>query len=334
MYIPQQEQPPETSHLQPPSSKQNANKLVHPRSKFQPFRMPRETRGRTGRSTQLSLSQQARRMDITEPLENWYHDQLLDKLQELNPTKYRMLKSKARVSTIIQALRNLGFDPHNGFGGNPGDEQQQQSPQQQPQAHLQQQQHQQHNGGLESQIENIVRRLVPECVQAIISTQTRPAQEPTSGSAEASSVHPPESSLLSNYRAPEAPGQRQQSPWSALPLNSQTPQQSQSSQSVIANIGLSPSEGMHIHSNERNPVDHNISVLGGFQPQTSEAGVSTVWGAPSQGSPLARLRPSNGMGQDMPPSTHVTASSNSVSRSVPVSSGLRPGITNHLLASL
>ena len=40
------------------------------------------------------------------------------------------------------------------------------------------------------------------------------------------------------------------------------------------------------------------------------------------------------MGQDMPPSTQVTASSNLVSSSVPVSSGLRPGITNHLLASL
>ena len=89
-----------------------------------------------------------------------------------------------------------------------------------------------------------------------------------------------------------------ESPWSAL--NSQTPQQSQSSQSVIENIGLSPSEGMHIHSNERNPVDHNICVLGGFQPRTSEAGVSTVWGAPRWGSPLARLRPSDGMGQDMP----------------------------------
>ena len=152
--------------------------------------------------------------------------------------------------------------------------------------------------------------MVPECVPAIISTQRRPAQEPTSGSAEASSVHLPESSLLSNYRAPEAPGQGQKSPWSAL--NSQTLQQSQSSQSVIANIGLSPNEGMHIHSNECNPVDHNISVLGGFQPRTSEAGVSTVWGAPSWGSPLARLRPSNGMGQDMPPSTQVTASSNLV----------------------
>ena len=149
-----------------------------------------------------------------------------------------------------------------------------------------------------------------------MSTQTRQAQEPTSGSAEASSVHLPEPSLLSNYRAPEAPGQGQQSPRSV--------------------IGLSPSEDMHIHSNERNPVDHNISVLGGFQPRTSEAGVSTVWGAPSRGSPLGlgRLRPSNGMGQDMPPSTQVTASSNLVSSSVPVSSGLRPGITNHLLASL
>ena len=179
VYIPQQEQPPETSHLQPPSSKQNANKLVHPRSKFQPFKMSCETRGRTQCSSQLSLSQQARRVDITEPLENCYHDQLLDKLQELNPTKYRTLKSKAQVSTIIQALWNLGFDPHNGFGGNAGDEQQQQSPQQKPQAHLQQQQHQQHqqhNGSLKSQIRNIMRRLVPECVQAIISTQTRPAQ--------------------------------------------------------------------------------------------------------------------------------------------------------------
>ena len=162
-----------------------------------------------------------------------------------------MLKNKARVSTIIQALWNLGFDPHNGFGSNAGDEQQQQSLQQQPQAHLQQQQHQQHNGGLESQIENIVKHLAPECVQAIISTQTRLAQEPTSRSAEASSVYLPEPSLLSSYHAPEAPGQGQQSPWSAL--NSQT--QQQSSQSVI---GLSPSEGTHIDSNERNPVDRNI----------------------------------------------------------------------------
>ena len=223
-------------------------------------------------------------MDITKPLENWYHDQLLDKLQDLNPTKYRMLKSKARVSTIIQALRSLGVDPHNGFGSSAGDEQQQQPLQQQPQAQSQQhQQHQHHNSSLESQIENIVRRLVPECVQAIIiSTQRRPAQEPISGSAEASSVHLPEPSLLSNYHAPEAPGQGQKSPWS--PLNFQT--QQQSSQPVT---GLSPSIGMHIESNERNSVDCNISVLGGFQPRTSEVGASTVWGVPSLGSSLARL---------------------------------------------
>ena len=175
---------------------------------------------------------------------------------------------------------------------------------------------------------------MPEYVQAIISTQRTLAQEPISESAEASGVHLFEPSLHSNYHAPEAPRQGQQSPcqpW--LALNSQIQTQQQSPQSTTG-LGLSPSKGMHIESKERYSVDRNISVLGGFQPRTSEAGVSTIWGAPSLGSSSARLTPSDGMGQDMPPSTQATASSNLVSSSVPVSSGPRPGVTNHLFASL
>ena len=46
----------------------------------------------------------------SEPLENWYKGQLLDKLEEFNPVKSWQLQ-RAKVTTIIHAIRNLGFDP-------------------------------------------------------------------------------------------------------------------------------------------------------------------------------------------------------------------------------
>ena len=42
--------------------------------------------------------------------ENWYKDQLLQKLEDLNVPKYHQLKN-SKKKTKIKAIRNLGFDP-------------------------------------------------------------------------------------------------------------------------------------------------------------------------------------------------------------------------------
>ena len=86
----------------------------------------------------------------SEPLENWYKDQLLDKL-ELNPVKSRQLL-RAKVTTIIRAIRDLGFDPESRHAlseSNTQQQQQQQHPQQQLQLASRQQQQQNECGTLD-----------------------------------------------------------------------------------------------------------------------------------------------------------------------------------------
>ena len=52
----------------------------------------------------------AQQISPSEPLENWYKDQLLDKLDELNPLKSRQLQ-RAKVTTIIHAICPGGLRP-------------------------------------------------------------------------------------------------------------------------------------------------------------------------------------------------------------------------------
>ena len=86
----------------------------------------------------------------SEPLENWYKDQLMDKLEELNPVKSQQLQ-RAKVTTIIRAIRNLGFDPesHHALSGSNTQQQQQQHAQQQLQLASRQQQQQNECGTLD-----------------------------------------------------------------------------------------------------------------------------------------------------------------------------------------
>ena len=153
-------------------------------------------RGRTdlemvaSQATAPTLGQQGspygrRRVDPSEPLENWYKDQLLQKLEDLSVTKYHQLRN-SKKTTIIKAIRNLQSNSL------PAPQQQQHSVQQQQQHGVQQQQQlhatgRQQNGGLaddnntedrtvttlEDRIESTVRRILPEVVQAVVSTQQR-----------------------------------------------------------------------------------------------------------------------------------------------------------------
>ena len=82
----------------------------------------------------------------SEPLENWYKDQLLDRLEELNPVKSRQLQ-RAKVTTIIHGIRNLGFDPgHHVLSESNTQQQQRQHAQQQPLSISRQQQQQNEHG--------------------------------------------------------------------------------------------------------------------------------------------------------------------------------------------
>ena len=105
-----------------------------------------------------------RQISPSEPLENWYKDQLLDKLEELHPVKSGQLQ-RAKVTTIIRAIRNLGFDPESrhALSESNTQQQQQQHPQQQLQLASQQQQQQNECGTLDqdkSDSDDVVRRLV------------------------------------------------------------------------------------------------------------------------------------------------------------------------------
>ena len=54
--------------------------------------------------------------DNSQPLTNWYRDQLMAKIEELHHPRRAQLR-RARVSTLVKALQELGFDPsaeHNG----------------------------------------------------------------------------------------------------------------------------------------------------------------------------------------------------------------------------
>ena len=122
-----------------------------------------------------------RRVDPSEPLENWYKDQLLQKLEHLSATKYHQLR-KSKKTTIIKAICNLESNA---------------LPAQQQQ-HLGDEQHQQqlHTTGrqqndrqiqdvddismedgtgttLEDRIESTVHRILPKVIQVVISTQQR-----------------------------------------------------------------------------------------------------------------------------------------------------------------
>ena len=51
------------------------------------------------------------------PLLNWYREQLLEKLAELDPSKSRQLRGiTARKTTTIKALEDLGFHPSSHHG--------------------------------------------------------------------------------------------------------------------------------------------------------------------------------------------------------------------------
>ena len=114
------------------------------------------------------------------PLLNWYREQFLEKLAELVPSKSRQLRGiKARKTTIIKALEDLGFDPSSHHGSRQMESPDNEGEQQQVAfaiTALQQQQHQQlqQDGGqersLQQEIETTVRRMLPEVVQAVIST--------------------------------------------------------------------------------------------------------------------------------------------------------------------
>ena len=66
---------------------------------------------------QLPHCQRPRRAAQAVPFLNWYREQLLEKLAELDPSKSRQLRGiKARKTTIIKALQDLGFDPSGHHG--------------------------------------------------------------------------------------------------------------------------------------------------------------------------------------------------------------------------
>ena len=166
-----------------------------------------------------------RQISPSEPLENWYKDQLLDKLEELNPVKSRQLQ-RAKVNTIIRAIHNLGFDPESrhALSESNTQQQQQQHPQQQLQLASQQQQQLNECGtldqdksdsddvveevicdrsrgrarkrvhvtedeeDLEAHIERTVKRLVPDIIQAVLSSQSQPAALTVSNNSDVSAT--------------------------------------------------------------------------------------------------------------------------------------------------
>ena len=149
----------------------------------------------------------------------------MDKLEELNPVKSRQLQ-RARVTTIIHAIRNLGFNPESRHALSESNTQQQQ--QQHPQQHLQlasqQQEHQnecstldqdesdsddvveevscdrprgrarkcvlvtEDEEDLEALIERTVKCLVPDIIQAVLSSQSRPAALTVSNNSDVSAT--------------------------------------------------------------------------------------------------------------------------------------------------
>ena len=106
-------------------------------------------------------------------------EQLLEKLAELDPSKSRQLRGiKAHKATIIKALEDLGFDPSSHHGScqmegpdNEGEQQQVAFAITALQQQQQQDGSQEHS--LQQEIETTVRRMLPEVVQAVISTHGR-----------------------------------------------------------------------------------------------------------------------------------------------------------------
>ena len=134
-------------------------------------------------------------------------------MEELNPVKSQQLQ-RAKVTTIIRAIHNLGFDPESchAISESSTQQQQQQHPQQQLQLVSRQQQQQNECGtldqdksdsddvvevsgdrprargrarkrvhvtededDLEAHIDKKVKRLVPDVIQAVLSSQSQPA---------------------------------------------------------------------------------------------------------------------------------------------------------------
>ena len=157
---------------------------------------------------------------------NWYQEQLLEKLGELDPTKSRQLRGiKARKTTIIKALEDLGFDPGSHHGScqmeDPDNDREQQQVafaitalQQQQQQQLQQ--HGSQELSLQEQIETTVCRMLPEVVQAVISIQERSAT--TVSTRTVSAQGPASADSLNFHGAPPQGGMAQAS--LALPLQS------------------------------------------------------------------------------------------------------------------
>ena len=135
--------------------------------------------------------QQPRRAAQAVPLLNWYREQLPERLAELDLSKSRQLRGiKARKTTIIKALENLGFDPTSHHGSRqmegPDNEGEQQQVafaitalQQQQQQQLQQDGGQEHS--LQHEIETRVCQMLPEVAQAVISTHGRGATTLSTG---------------------------------------------------------------------------------------------------------------------------------------------------------
>ena len=134
---------------------------------------------RSGQQGSASEYSTHRRVDPSEPLENCYKDQLLQKLEHLSTTKYHQLR-KSKKTTIIKAIHNLESNAL--------------PVQQQQHLGIEQQQQQLHTTGrqqndrqiqdvndismedgttLEDHIESTVRRILPKVVQVVISTQHR-----------------------------------------------------------------------------------------------------------------------------------------------------------------
>ena len=163
----------------------------------------------------------------SESLKSWYKHQLLDKLKELNPVKSRQLQ-RAKVTTIIRASRNLGFDPEGPHVLSERNTQQRQQQQpQQPQELTSQQQHSQNENDslqqeesdsetellvveevtgdrpgarkhvrltedegddLEAPIEKTVKRLVLDVIQAVLIGQNQPATVSTNENSDVSAT--------------------------------------------------------------------------------------------------------------------------------------------------
>ena len=189
--------------------------------------------------------QRPRRASQSVPPLNWYREQLLEKLAELDPSKSRQLRGiKARKTTIIKALEDLGFDPSSYHGSRQMESTDNEGEQQQVAfaitALQQQQQQLQQDGGqersLQQEIETTVRRMLPEVVQAVISTHGRGATTLSTGTILAQG---PASADSQNFHGAPPQGEMAQA---SLPL------QSNRNTSARTNVSLGRLDTQHLGS--------------------------------------------------------------------------------------